>query len=110
MPAYSCPISLLPAGVTGFALLDSDLNILSERLYFHLPASACMVPDAELSAPSYTVRERVCAHFPWPEEVSDGDAVLAVSVVDGASACSVVGGRRGEGTGCLDADPGMAPL
>ena len=86
LPAYSCPISLLPAGVTGFALLDSDLNILSERLYFHLPASACMAPEAELSAPSYTARERVCAHFPWPEEVSDGDAVLAVSVVDGASA------------------------
>ena len=86
LTVYSFPLSGLPAGIIGFVLLDKDLDILSERLYFHYPSSAVIMPEARLSAPSFASRELVRAHFRWPDPVPGGNTVLGVSVVDGAAA------------------------
>ena len=85
-PAYSCPISSLPGGIVSFVLLDGDLNILSERLFFHFSPDDWIHPQPRLSAPAYGTRDKVSLSFPWPDQIQDGDAILGISVVDSSAA------------------------
>ncbi len=81
-PFFSFSLSGMPAGIVGFVLLDADLNIVSERLYFHFTDSTVVAPEARLSAPEYAPRDLIRVSFRWPEGIPEGDAVLGVGVVD----------------------------
>lgn len=84
--SYSCPLASLPGGVIDFVLLNGNLDILSERLYFHVSPDMWVRPEARLSVPSYTTRDRVSLSFLWPDQVPDSLAVLGISVVDSSAA------------------------
>ena len=74
----------LPSGVTGFALLDPDLNILSERLFFNINESDMAGVGARPGKDSYKDRELVRVGLKLPPGV--GGASLGVSVIDADAA------------------------
>ena len=81
---YSVPVSDLPEGILGFMLLDSSLNVLSERLYFNRNGRSLVTPGIAASASSYGPREKVQVHLRLP---SGTEALpMGVSVIDAGSA------------------------
>jgi hypothetical protein len=81
--SYSFPTSLLPSGVSSILLLDEHLDILSERMIFHLNDDDFSRVTASDSCPSYKRRELVSLKLRLDnvgENTSPNN--MAISVVD----------------------------
>ncbi len=76
----SIPQDVLKAGIVNFVLIDSDFNVISERIFFHFGDSA---PDKGVSPEkaAYGTRQLVRLKIN-----SAGGAALAVGVTDSQSA------------------------
>lgn len=94
--SYSFPTSLLPSGVSSFLLLDEHLDILSERMVFHLNEDDFSWVTASDSSPSHERRELVSLKLRLDNIVDTASHDnMAISVVDASAvpvdtACDLV--------------------
>ncbi|MDL2241871.1 hypothetical protein LJB91_03080, partial [Bacteroidales bacterium OttesenSCG-928-L03] len=73
----------LPGGIVHFLLLDGELNVLSERLYFSSNYSLAEV-DFQTSKPKYNTRQQVSSELTVSNDLGmPVPASLSVSVIDG---------------------------
>ena len=81
---YSFSTAHLPSGILAFMLIDKDLNILSERLFFNYGKDVRLNLEGGTRKGLYAGRERVqaCFRLPQGELASASGASLAVSVTD----------------------------
>ena len=81
---YSFTTATFPSGIVAFMLIDKDVNILSERLFFNLGKDVRLSLDGGAEKGLYAGRERVRASFSLPPGAleSASGASLAVSVTD----------------------------
>ncbi|MDO5523620.1 MAG: TonB-dependent receptor [Bacteroidia bacterium] len=80
---YAIPSNDLPTGILNFLLLDSRMDVISERMLFNVDYKNLVNPEIESSKPAYKRREPVSLKLNLPESISTTTlASIAVSVTD----------------------------